>query len=448
MELRKIVRELKNLSYDEIEILVREATSNEPEGAPVSLMDQIAKATYDPNLFNKLFTQLWKRLTDVEQYLHVNKALSLVNHLLRAGDKRFVEEVRRRSRDVFRLRKYRYFNTDGQNIAADANLKATEIMELLDDRSKLRKARKKKQGKNYSPEEEKEELKKEIEERKAKQLEAKKKEEQEEEGQEEEVEEEEEEAPTEVREHIKEEKTVKKTTNAPKRQTSSSSLNNINNSLPTSPKARPSSSSSASMTGPSASSSSSSDFVLSDEERAQYIHYFDTADVDQDGVVSGKEAQAFFSKTTLHSSILSAISTLSDIDGDGTLNKEEFAVAMFFSVRARRNVLLPMTLPDSLDYRKHGAGDFDALLMAPPPDPGLKVLKANIILGRSRTEELKKEKEEVNKQKEEMIRQMDDKLKQVDEKIAKQLEQITTFEQDLKVKKEEEAKKKLEEEKE
>jgi len=442
MELRKIVRELKNLSYDEIEIKVREATSNEPEGAPLSLMEQISKATYDPNLFNKLFTQLWKRLTDVEQYLHVSKALSLVNHLLRGGDKRFVEEVRKRSRDIFRLRKYRYFNTDGQNIAADANQKATEIMELLDDRSKLRKARKKKLGKNYSADEEKEELKKEIEERKAKQAEAKKKEEQPEEEEEEEVEEEEE-PPTEVREHIKEEKTVKKTTHPPaKRQTSASSLSNV----PTSPKARPSSGSTASVSG-SSSSSPSSEFVLSEEEKAQYIHFFDSADVDGDNFVNGKEAQAFFSKTTLHSSILSAIWTLSDIDGDGQLNKEEFAVAMFFSVRARRNVLLPLTLPESLDYRRQ-EGVFDALLLTPPPDPGVKVLKANIILGRSRTEELKKEKEEINRQKEEMIKQMDDKLKQMDDKIAKQLEQITTFEKDLKQKKEEEAQKKLEEEKE
>jgi len=54
-----------------------------------------------------------------------------------------LKKLKKRSRDIFRLRKYRYFNTDGQNIAADANLKAAEIMELLNDRSKLRKARKK-----------------------------------------------------------------------------------------------------------------------------------------------------------------------------------------------------------------------------------------------------------------------------------------------------------------
>jgi len=162
--------------------------------------------------------------------------------------------------------------------------------------------------------------------------------------------------------------------------------------------------------------------VISDEEKNQYLHYFETADLDKDGFVNGKEAQQFFSKTTLHSSILSAIWTLSDIDGDGKLNKEEFVVAMFFSVRARRNIPLPLTLPDPLDYRKQD-GPFDALLLTAPPDPTLKVLKANIVLGKGKVEELKKEKEEL--------------VKQMDEKIAKQLTHITTLEQDLQKKEEE-----------
>jgi len=108
--MKSMLREIKNLSYDPIEIKVREATANEAWGPSRSLLQELAQSTYNYRLYSKLFNMLWKRLTDVEHYLHVQKALITVDYLLRTGHERFVQDVRKRARDILRLKKYKYYN--------------------------------------------------------------------------------------------------------------------------------------------------------------------------------------------------------------------------------------------------------------------------------------------------------------------------------------------------
>lgn len=50
---------------------------------------------------------LWKRLTDVEHVMHVQKALIVVEYLLRYGSERFINDAKRRSRDIAALQKYK-----------------------------------------------------------------------------------------------------------------------------------------------------------------------------------------------------------------------------------------------------------------------------------------------------------------------------------------------------
>jgi len=59
-------------------------------------MAEIAQATHDYEAYPLLFAMLWKRLNDQEHYLHVQKALLLVDYLLRNGSERFVTDARRR----------------------------------------------------------------------------------------------------------------------------------------------------------------------------------------------------------------------------------------------------------------------------------------------------------------------------------------------------------------
>jgi len=143
--LNKVLREMKNLSYDPIEIKVREATNNDPIGASSTLMAEIAQGTYNFRLYPKLWAMVWKRLCDLEHILHVQKALILVEYLLRHGHDRFVADCKKQSnaRDIIRLKKYKYFNKDHEDIAHDVRFKAAVVSDILMDDSKLSEERKK-----------------------------------------------------------------------------------------------------------------------------------------------------------------------------------------------------------------------------------------------------------------------------------------------------------------
>lgn len=70
--------------------------SNDKWGASSSLMAEIATASHNHEQYPHLFAMLWKRLNDQEHYLHVQKALLLVDYLLRNGSEKFVKDAKRR----------------------------------------------------------------------------------------------------------------------------------------------------------------------------------------------------------------------------------------------------------------------------------------------------------------------------------------------------------------
>jgi hypothetical protein len=120
-------------------------------------MGEIARATNDYNAYPKLFQMLWKRLTDTEHVMHVQKvrgtanhyamrlsltrqsrtrplmecalffslfsflpqALILVEYLLRYGSERFIGDARRRSRDIAALQKYKHYDANNQDDAKE-----------------------------------------------------------------------------------------------------------------------------------------------------------------------------------------------------------------------------------------------------------------------------------------------------------------------------------------
>jgi len=143
LNVRSLVREVKNLSYDPIEIKVREATSNDPWGATSTLMAEIAQSTYNYRMYSKCFAMIWKRITDVEHILHVQKALILVDYLVRNGHDRFVADAKKRARDILRLKKYKYYNKDHEDIASDVRVKAGLVHDLLMNDARLTEERQK-----------------------------------------------------------------------------------------------------------------------------------------------------------------------------------------------------------------------------------------------------------------------------------------------------------------
>ena len=83
--MRSLVRGVKNKQFDEVEILVREATSNSKDNASPAVVEKILKASLDAFQYTKLFNMLWKRITDVDYPRHVLKGLVLVDYLVRVN---------------------------------------------------------------------------------------------------------------------------------------------------------------------------------------------------------------------------------------------------------------------------------------------------------------------------------------------------------------------------
>jgi len=135
-----ILRSVKNvaLQYSDIEVKVREATSNDKWGASSSQMAEIARATNDYESYPLLFAMLWKRLNDQEHYLHVQKALLLVDYLLRNGSERFVTDAKRRKSDLLRLQEYRSYNADGEDVAKNCRNKAAQLYAVLDSDQRIK----------------------------------------------------------------------------------------------------------------------------------------------------------------------------------------------------------------------------------------------------------------------------------------------------------------------
>ena len=137
--MKAALRALKNhaYSYADVEVKVREATSNDPWSCPPSLLRELARATHDYQDYPKLFAMLWKRLADVEHVLHVQKALTLLHFLLLHGSERFALDVKRRARDVSALTKYRHYDANNVDDAKEARQKAKAVFELLSNEQRL-----------------------------------------------------------------------------------------------------------------------------------------------------------------------------------------------------------------------------------------------------------------------------------------------------------------------
>eukprot|EP01117_Protostelium_nocturnum_P003921 TRINITY_DN15194_c0_g1_i1.p1 TRINITY_DN15194_c0_g1~~TRINITY_DN15194_c0_g1_i1.p1 ORF type:complete len:714 (-),score=315.08 TRINITY_DN15194_c0_g1_i1:82-2223(-) len=89
-------------------------------------------------------------------------------------------------------------------------------------------------------------------------------------------------------------------------------------------------------------------WVISPEERTHFERVF--SQTEKGGYVTGEQAKELFSKSGLQIPDLAKIWSLSDVDKDAKLNKEEFLVAMVLIIRKKNNpsVPIPDVLPPTL----------------------------------------------------------------------------------------------------
>lgn len=116
---------------------------------------------------------------------------------------------------------------------------------------------------------------------------------------------------------------------------------------PSSPLARPP------HTMPQAGSNAAGDgWAINPQEKAQFDQIYATVDTANRGYITGEQAVVFFGNSKLPEDALAQIWDLADINSEGRLNRDEFAVAMYLIKQQRtkrdgRDVL-PQTLPPNL----------------------------------------------------------------------------------------------------
>ncbi|XP_063311494.1 epidermal growth factor receptor substrate 15-like 1 isoform X1 [Pelobates fuscus] len=111
------------------------------------------------------------------------------------------------------------------------------------------------------------------------------------------------------------------------------------------------------------------------EEKAKFDGIFDSL-VPVNGLLSGDKVKPVLINSKLPLDILGRVWDLSDIDKDGHLDRDEFAVAMHLVYRALEKEPVPSVLPQSLippsKRKKTFAGAVPVLPASPPPKDSLR----------------------------------------------------------------------------
>ena len=93
-------------------------------------------------------------------------------------------------------------------------------------------------------------------------------------------------------------------------------------------------------------------WAISPQEKAQFDQIYATVDTQNRGFITGEQAVGFFSNARLPEEALAQIWDLADINSEGQLNRDEFAVAMYLikQQRSKRDGrdILPQSLPPNL----------------------------------------------------------------------------------------------------
>ncbi|KAI9090948.1 hypothetical protein DFS34DRAFT_335874 [Phlyctochytrium arcticum] len=141
---KSLLRSAKNYTkgYSDMQIKVRQATSNDPWGPSGSLMAEISQSSYNHRDFLEIMEMIDKRLNDHgKNWRHVFKALTLLDYLLHTGSEAVIAYARENLYVIKTLKEFQYIDDDGKDQGANVRQKCKDITALLADESRLREAR-------------------------------------------------------------------------------------------------------------------------------------------------------------------------------------------------------------------------------------------------------------------------------------------------------------------
>ena len=134
-------RTVKNVvrNFSDIEVKVREATSNDPWGPSSSLMGEIADATYNVSAFSSIMSMLWKRLNDHgKNWRHVYKSLTVLDYIIKTGSDRVAQQCRENLFAIQTLKDFQFIDKDGKDQGMNVREKSKQIVALLKDDERLK----------------------------------------------------------------------------------------------------------------------------------------------------------------------------------------------------------------------------------------------------------------------------------------------------------------------
>ncbi len=137
-------RQVKNVvrNFTDIEVKVREATSNDPWGPSSSLMGEIADATYNVSAFSSIMSMLWKRLNDHgKNWRHVYKSLTVLDYIIKTGSERVAQQCRENLFAIQTLKDFQFIDKDGKDQGINVREKSKQIVALLKDDERLKNER-------------------------------------------------------------------------------------------------------------------------------------------------------------------------------------------------------------------------------------------------------------------------------------------------------------------
>ncbi|ODV77124.1 ENTH-domain-containing protein [Suhomyces tanzawaensis NRRL Y-17324] len=138
----KIVRSIKNVAsgYSSVQVLVRNATSNDPSGPTTYDMEEISSYTYTSQTdFMEIMDMLDRRLNDKgKNWRHVAKSLTVLDYLVRFGSEKCVLWSKDNLYIIKTLREFIHIDEADNDQGAIIRVKAKELVSLLRDDERLR----------------------------------------------------------------------------------------------------------------------------------------------------------------------------------------------------------------------------------------------------------------------------------------------------------------------
>lgn len=137
-------RQVKNVvkNFSDIEVKVREATSNDPWGPSSSLTAEIADATYNVQAFAETMQLLWKRINDHgKNWRHVYKSLVVLDYIIKTGSDRVAQQCRENIFAIKTLKDFQFIDKDGKDQGINVREKSKQLVELLKDEERLKSER-------------------------------------------------------------------------------------------------------------------------------------------------------------------------------------------------------------------------------------------------------------------------------------------------------------------